>query len=191
MRLFVAVDVDDEVRAVVERRVAPLRDDERMSWTRPDGWHLTLAFLGTVPDDRVDGVVAAVTAAVAGSGVVAPVRLTSGTVSTLRRRTLVVDVADEPPGALARLGDAIQHALVDADLPVEVRPVVPHLTLARARDRGRQRGRGTIPLDLVRGLVVPSVSWSVAAVQVVQSVLGRGPATYVPVATIPLGASAA
>jgi RNA 2',3'-cyclic 3'-phosphodiesterase len=189
VRLFVAVDVDDEVRAAIEPRVAPLRDDERMSWTRPDGWHLTLAFLGTVPEDRIDEVVAAVAAAVTAWGVAAPVRLTSGTVSTLRRRTLVVDVIDDPPGALAGLGGAIQQALVDADLPVEVRPVVPHLTLARARDRGRERGRGTIPPEVVHGLVVPSVTWSVAAVRVVQSVLGRGPATYVPVATVPLAAS--
>src|SRR5438552_2020131 len=55
MRLFVAVDMPDVVKDALEREVvAPLRaavDGAR--WTRPDGRHLTLKFLGEVGDDRV------------------------------------------------------------------------------------------------------------------------------------------
>src|SRR5919206_1242895 len=47
LRLFVAVDIPDDVQAVVADAVAPLRDrlwDAR--WTPPANWHVTLKFLG-------------------------------------------------------------------------------------------------------------------------------------------------
>ena len=56
MRLFVAVPVPDAVRDHVLDAVGDLRGDERLAWTRPDGWHATLAFVGEVEDaDAVVG----------------------------------------------------------------------------------------------------------------------------------------
>lgn len=84
MRLFVALPVSEEAREHVRRAVEPLWRDDRLAWTRPDGWHVTLAFLGEVEDDP---------AAVADVGEVVgpvasrhpPVTLTSGEVSVLGR----------------------------------------------------------------------------------------------------------
>lgn len=55
MRLFVACDLPDHVKQLIARTVLPLH--ERMqgfSWTTRDQWHITLAFLGEVEDEKVD-----------------------------------------------------------------------------------------------------------------------------------------
>src|SRR5579875_3292372 len=62
MRCFVAVDLAPGVRAVLARtqealrRAAPRAD---VRWTRPEGLHVTLKFLGEVPEARCAEVAAA------------------------------------------------------------------------------------------------------------------------------------
>ncbi|HYG67848.1 MAG TPA: 2'-5' RNA ligase family protein, partial [Anaeromyxobacteraceae bacterium] len=69
-RLFVAISPPDPVR----RRLAALVADLKRSagraggdvrWIPPENVHLTLQFLGAVPDERVEDVKAAVSAAAA------------------------------------------------------------------------------------------------------------------------------
>lgn len=182
MRLFVALPVAEDARARIRDAVAPRRDDDRVAWTRPDGWHLTLAFLGDVADDRLADVAAAVEAGVAGAGT-GPVALATGRVVRLGRGALGVEVVDDPPGAAAGLGEAVQHALADADLPVQHRAVRPHLTL------GRARRRRPVPGELADAIEVPATGWTADRVEVVESVLGRGPAAYRPVADVALAGS--
>lgn len=186
-RLFVALPVAPEVRVAVEEAVAPVRAvDDRVAWTRPDGWHVTLAFLGTVPAADVDEVVhvcaAAVTAVVAGGalGDLATVRLRVGGPGTFGDRVAWLRVDDEPVGAVAALGSAVQEALAAADLPVDRKPVRPHLTLAR--------GRRHLPAGFVDRLPTVDAAWSADRAVVVESILGRGPARYEDVASLPFGA---
>ncbi|MGH2759087.1 MAG: RNA 2',3'-cyclic phosphodiesterase, partial [Actinomycetota bacterium] len=65
MRLFVAVDVAQSLKDAIEDEVVgALRDRvEGARWTRPEGRHLTLKFLGSVPDERTGEVSDAVRAA--------------------------------------------------------------------------------------------------------------------------------
>ena len=179
MRLFVALPVPDEARDDVLDAVADLRRDDRLSWTRPDGWHATLAFVGEVDDP--DAVVGAARTAVATAGV-GPVALTTVGVETLARRTaLALRLADEPAGAVERLGTAVQDALRDAGFDVARRRVRPHLTL------GRARRRRPVPAEVLDAVDVPPVTWTVTHLEVVRSLLGDGPATYRAVAQVDLG----
>jgi 2'-5' RNA ligase len=50
-RCFVAVPISDELRALLADYVAEMRQLPRADswrWTHPDGWHITLAFLGSI-----------------------------------------------------------------------------------------------------------------------------------------------
>lgn len=180
MRLFVALTVPATVRHEVVAALGGLPDDDRLAWTRPDGWHATLAFLGDVEDADTDAVARAVASGVA-EAATGPVAVTVGTPRTLARgRALVLTLRDEPDGALARLGEAIQHAVDDAGIPVQHRAVRPHLTLARSR------GRRRVPDEVLHAVAVPALGWTVDAVAVVASVRGAGPAHYPTRATVPL-----
>lgn len=187
-RLFVALPVDAGVVARLDAAVAPVRQEfDRASWTRPSGWHVTLAFLGEVPDHRVDTVADVVRDAVAefraswlADG---PLRLVLGEPGTFGDRVAHVRVGDEPSGAVAALGEAVQQALAGAGLPVERKPVRPHLTLARGRGRGRR-----LPAGLVERLPTVTAAWTVDAVEVVQSILSGGPARYEAVASLDVSA---
>jgi 2'-5' RNA ligase len=186
-RLFVALPVALDVRGAVEDAVAPIRTGEdRVAWTRPDGWHVTLAFLGSVELARVDEVVqvcgAAVRSAAAGAMGGAPVvRLEVGAPGAFSDRVAWLLVDDEPAGAVAALGSAVQEALAAASLPVDRKAVRPHLTVARGRRR--------LPGGFVDRLPTVEATWTVDRAVVIESVLGKGPARYEEVASLPFAAS--
>lgn len=179
MRLFVALGVDEEVATDLLAATGPWRAGERAEaegwrWTRPEGWHVTLAFLGEVDDDLVDDVARTAGAAARGTGAVT---LTLDGTGHFRRRVLHVAVRDRPAGAVARLGGAVQEALATASLPVQQREVTPHLTLARAR----RRARPSVP-----ELEVPQRSWRVAEARLYASHLHPQGARYEVLERLPL-----
>ena len=182
MRLFLALDVPPSVRDALEAAVAPLREArDGLSWTRAENWHVTLAFLGEVAPGP-DPVVAAVEGEVATAS---PIGLRLDGAGRFGRRILWMGVADDPPGAVAALGERLQQALAAQDLPVDRKPVRPHLTLARVRGRGR----GAVTPALVDDVPVAPGSWTASTVEVVASHLGAGGARYEVVASVPLPAS--
>ena len=180
MRLFVALPVDEEVREGLRAATEPWRSGEhpdadgRWRWARPEGWHVTLAFLGQVADERAGEVAEVVGPAVAGTGAV---RLALDDLDHFGRRVLHVALADDPPGAVSRLGEAVQQALARADLPVKQQQVVPHLTLARAR-----KGQRPDVLDLP----VPDAAWTVDQAMVYVSHLHPKGARYEVLGRLPL-----
>lgn len=170
-RLFVALPVPDHVRVLVQAAAAPAREAAPdLTWTRPEGWHLTLAFLGDVAEGRVAEVERAV-GQVAADG--DPLRCELAGADRFDGRVLFLAVADDPSGAIAGLGEAIQGAVEDAGLPVRRKPVRPHLTLARASRSG------TTVTDQVAAAVAPvAAEWDADEVALVRSHLGGGPARY-------------
>jgi RNA 2',3'-cyclic 3'-phosphodiesterase len=183
-RRFVALRIAPELRETLEPRLAALRDAHpELSWTDPQGWHVTLAFIGELPDERAAAVVDAVRAAVVpGSG---PRTVEVGGGARLGG-ALVLRVGDAPVGWVAELGARIQRRLEEAGLPVQVRELRPHLTLARAR-RGRR-----IPDELIAEVdaVVADAPYALAfaphAVGVWTSHPRQGPARYEVEAEVPL-----
>jgi RNA 2',3'-cyclic 3'-phosphodiesterase len=191
-RLFVAVDVPAEVR----RRLRPVQDAllaaaPELRPTRPEGWHLTLAFLGQVAEARVGEVVEVLgeVLGVAGREGGGTVGCSLGSPGRFGSGVVWVGVDDDPPGRLATLGGGIQDSLDARGLPVTRQPVRPHVTLARGgRGRPVRAGHLAVVADaLARGSDDgDTVSWEVREVQLWRSHLGRGPARYEIVARAPL-----
>ncbi len=178
-RLFVALPVPASVRASL---VAALErssvDDRRLRRTRPERWHVTLAFLGDTPLERLPDVAAVVASALRRRPL--PDELRLGSPGRFGDHTLWVGVDESPPGSLRRLGADIQAGLADADLPVTQRTVTPHITLARARRRGRVSRTDVEALGHL-----PTIPWQPLGVEVWQAHLGDGPARYSTEASIP------
>ena len=129
LRLFVALDLPDEIRAAL----AALEVDEDV-WRRvdPAALHVTLAFLGSRPPEDVD-VIAPVLAAEAEAP---PLAL--GDVLLLpprRARVLTVELHD-PAHALRALQRRVSAGLQAAGVyEPETRPYRAHVTIARLRPR--------------------------------------------------------
>jgi 2'-5' RNA ligase len=181
MSLFVAVFPPEPVRVDLERRLAGLRvtaaaaGGRRVRRTPPGKWHVTLAFLGELPDARVADVEDAVGRAVQTPR--SPVVRLAGGGSFGRGRSAVLWVG--VAGDLAGLGDLhqdLRQSLEGAGLPSEDRPFTPHLTVAYPGEKFEPSHLRADRDDLA-GYAGPE--WRVDEVVLVRSRAG----TYEPVRT--------
>ncbi len=139
-RLFVALEPPEPVRrrlaaiAVELRRDAGRAGDE-IRWVAPENVHLTLQFLGAVPEERVPDVEAVLRDAAAGARPLAlEVRGAGGFPNARRPRVLWAGLTGDI-APLAALAAEVGRRLAPLGFPPEERPFSPHLTLGRARDR--------------------------------------------------------
>jgi len=135
-RLFVALELGPAMTDVAMNAIETLRPTAPdAKWARRDALHLTLVFLGAVPDDSVGDVANAV-AVGASSSPRLRLRLSGAGSFGPGARPRVLWLGFE--GDLDRLSE-LQRDLTDLLIPEadrEARPYRPHLTLARARGTG-------------------------------------------------------
>ena len=135
-RTFVALPIPDTQRSRLERLQARLAPDHPGTrWVTPDQFHVTLAFLGDVPDLDLAPVCRAVAEAAAASR-----RLTLNLQSLgafpdpARARTVWVGLAPGPAlDELMALQAAIAAGVAAAGYPAEGDRFVPHVTLGRLK----------------------------------------------------------
>jgi 2'-5' RNA ligase len=191
-RLFVALDPPEPVRRRlaalgVDLRRAASRAADAVRWVPPENVHLTLQFLGAVPEERVADVEAAVRAA---ASVARPLSLEvrgAGGFPNARRPRVVWAGLGGDVAPLAALARDLGRRLAPLGFAPEERPFSPHLTLGRARD-----GRGAPGLAgaLARAAEADGTPWRVAEVVLVESHLSPGGPRYEVVARAPLGGPA-
>jgi 2'-5' RNA ligase len=129
VRLFVGLTPPGEVAEALRITTAGLRElAPDLRWTRPEQWHLTLAFLGEVVDDVVDELARELDRETARHP---PLSLALGGSGRFGHRVLWTGVQGDRDG-LRRLAASVRAAAHRSRLPVEHRPYHPHLTLARA-----------------------------------------------------------
>ena len=188
-RLFVALEPPEPVR----RRLGALAEDLRrgagragdeVRWVPPANVHLTLQFLGAVPEERVTAVEAALGEAAAESRPLSlSVRGVGGFPNARRPRVLWAGLeGDLAP--LAALVAGLGARLGKLGFPPEDRPFSPHLTLGRARD-----GHGAPGLAgaLARAGQAEAAPWRASELVLFESHLSpRGP-RYEAIARVALG----
>lgn len=180
MRLFVALTPPADVVEELATRVAALRELEpAVRWSRPEQWHLTLAFLGEVDDDTRAELSRRLGSA---AGRHPPLTLSFAGGGRFGHRVLWTRVHGERDG-LRRLADSVRAAARRSGLATEQRPYRPHLTLARAT--------GTADLRPLVDALAPyeGRSWTADELHLVHSHLGAGPggtALHEPIRSWPL-----
>lgn len=130
MRLFVAVDIPEDVRdaiAKLSHRLRPLSSSAR--WVRIEGAHVTLKFIGETSPDRAERI-RSVLSSVHTS---APIELLFAGLGFFPNphhpRVLWAGVTAGP--ALRELATSIEAQLEPLGVPRETRNFNPHITLAR------------------------------------------------------------
>lgn len=142
MRLFVAINLPDDVREAIVRAAEPLRRLALpVKWVDGAGIHLTLKFLGEVHADREAAVRAALEAACApAQPFQLPIEGFGAFPSPERARVVWVGCAAVPPLELLQHG--LETAFAPLGFAIEGRPFRPHLTLGRAKRAARAGVRG-------------------------------------------------
>ena len=186
MRLFVAISLPADLAAdASEILPASLLALRRV---KAENLHLTLAFLGQTPDERLADVTEAAREAAAP---VAPFTLAFGRAGRFpergRPRVAWLGISDGAPGVL-ELGQGVHAGLRRRDLRFDDRPLEPHLTLARVTDDASAAEAKTVGAALEE-LAVPTLRFQVTEIAVIQSVLSPKGPRYAALATVPLAHS--
>jgi RNA 2',3'-cyclic 3'-phosphodiesterase len=149
IRAFVAVELDLSLRQALGSIQAQLRNqlrrtlssDVRIQWVRPESIHLTLKFLGDIPEERVPDIHAVLIRVAGGHVRFAAQAEGLGVFPDARSpRVLWVGLTTRAD-ALTRLAADVETALDGIGFPPEGKPFHPHLTLARIKEQSRAVGR--------------------------------------------------
>lgn len=137
IRTFIAVDVADAVRQRAADLVVRLQvGGANVKWVDTHNMHLTLKFLGDIPDRQTADVCRAVTeAAREHSPFNITLRGAGAFPNASRPRTIWMGVA-HGAAELESLQKSIEKALAKLGYPKEARRFHPHLTLGRVRRGG-------------------------------------------------------
>ena len=131
-RLFVALTPPAPVRAVLAALAEPMPG---VSWTAPERLHVTLRFLGDVPEAGIAALREKLRA-IRVAAFLLPVEGVGAFPAAGPPRVLWVGVGAGHP-RLFQLRQRLDDALLAAGLNVELRTFHPHLTLARCREEAR------------------------------------------------------
>lgn len=139
MRAFIAIDLDEPIRARVEREIAHLEHGlgpAKAAWrfVRPASMHLTLRFLGNIDGIQRAGIEQALREIAASrSSIRLKFRGLGVFPSLLRPRVAWVGV-EEGSAELISVAGEISAGVEPLGFAPEARAFTPHLTIGRARD---------------------------------------------------------
>jgi 2'-5' RNA ligase len=173
-RLFFALWPDDATREALRRST---RDVMRHCGGKPvrlERYHITLAFLGNVPDEQFDAVVGA-----AGGVTLEPVTLTLDRYGYFPAAQVLWLGPAQTPHGLRALSRDLRAAMAGAGVSADTKPFNAHLTLAR-------KVRNEPDLAPPR-----PVAWPVGGFVLVESDTDPEGARYQVVASFPVGGASA
>ena len=168
MRLFIAVLLNDEVKIALQTLQEQIKPQAyKGSFTRPENFHLTLAFLGETPEDRVPAL-----RQIIKDSNFPPFGITfnrTGCFTHSRKELWWVGV-DPDDTALPQL-TSLHRQLIDRlekeSFPVDTRPFNAHITLGR-----EIRHSGPIVLDC------PKIKVAVGRISLMKSERSGGVLKY-------------
>jgi 2'-5' RNA ligase len=131
MRLFLALDIDDDIRERITLFVDGVRNfapDAR--WMQPESLHVTLKFIGEQPEAIVEKIKQAM-ATVSAASTQIHFRGYGFFPTSKSARVFWIGMASGPE--LVALAAAIDDTMPSLGIPKEDRPFSPHITLARGR----------------------------------------------------------
>lgn len=130
MRLFVGIALSHALTEELERLTARLRRaDDKLRWSSPDSWHLTLQFLGSTERDRYECLLARL------HEIHRPPLSICLDAPGIFERAGIFQIGIHPSEELTALERHVVAASSLCGVEPEKRPYHPHITLARSKDR--------------------------------------------------------
>ncbi|MDE3112926.1 MAG: RNA 2',3'-cyclic phosphodiesterase [Chloroflexota bacterium] len=174
-RLFVAVPIPTDVAVALARSLPA--EAPALRRVAPELLHVTLAFLGAVPEERVADAAAAVAQAVRGRRAFRVAFTGLGRFPEHGPPRLAwagTDAGRE----IEAVGGAVRHALEARDLPFDPKPLRPHVTLARVREGTPAGEAAAVGAALAAARLPRRLAFTADAVHLMESVLSRSGPRY-------------
>lgn len=192
-RLFIAVELNPEVRQAIGRIQAELKRQlppKAVRWTNPDGIHLTLKFLGDTSTDKTPAIVQGLAAAAAGFDPFLVQVAGFGCFPNLRQPRVLWVGVPQVPKPLAGVQRAVDLHMARLDYARDNRAFSPHLTLGRVNDRISAADGQALSAVLSRTQIGELGSVPVQEVVLFKSDLRPEGAIYTALARLPLASDA-
>jgi 2'-5' RNA ligase len=135
MRAFIAIDIPASIRDRIAELIEVLKPaGDNVRWSRADGVHVTLKFLGQVSEEKLPSL----------KKVLSGTRLREALTVAIQdagyfpneRRPRVIWLGIKAGPGLAALAELIERTVEPLGFPREDRPFSAHLTLGRLREPG-------------------------------------------------------
>ncbi len=179
VRAFVAVNISSALQdacAALLKRVQHL--PAQVKWVRPESIHITLKFLGNVPEAQLPQIKTALQQAIQGQKCF---ELTSngigGFPSLQRPRVIWVGLNNKTLAPLKSLQQRVEQELTKLGFEPENRPFTPHLTLGRVKS---SRNIQSV-VEVLQRHPFPTISFPVHEIILMRSELRRDGARYTPI----------
>jgi 2'-5' RNA ligase len=184
-RVFCAIEIPEPVRQNVLQHIASLKEavpDAKASWGRDANLHLTLKFLGEIPQSSVADISTAASRAVAGLEPFS-IRLEQTGVFPKQGQPRVLWIGLNDSGKLGELHARLEDESANVGFAKDSRPFHPHLTVARLRQPRHAR---TLAATHRESEFEPA-EIAVAELLVIRSELSSQGSKYTVVSRHPLG----
>jgi len=180
-RVFLAIDISDEIRQVAAARIRELRGRHpktRVSWVHPDNLHITIKFLG----ETEEGTIAKVKRGMAGVAAgLDPFEIGLSGAGQFAGRVLHYNLEDKA-GVVRELHKGVELLASGLGFTADRRPIRLHLTIARIRDN--RNAAELIQSHLKGG--APQGSFTVDCLQLYESRLSPEGSRYTVLEGFPL-----
>jgi 2'-5' RNA ligase len=188
MRTFIAVDFPPEIISKVAKIIEYFKTqtpEKAMKWVPVENLHLTVKFLGDVPEARLEQVENIISGSLKG---IPPFKVEVGGLgihpNKHKPRVIWLNIACEQ--TLMDIHQNLNHALADAGIEPDNRVYSPHLTIARIRDQTVKETRQGIGRTLAEFKVDKLGEVTINEVILYKSELTRAAPVYSPILRQPL-----
>ena len=156
MRLFIAVEIPDEIKKNIVELINGLKKVEAgIKWVEEKNLHITLKFLGSVEDKDLEKLISMVSKTVEDFGSFKVNFSGMGTFPEGKAPRVVWVGTTEGAEALVKLAGGLENSLSPAGFRSEQRAFKPHLTIGRIKavPAGRQEKKGVDKLRVRMALI--------------------------------------
>ena len=134
MRTFIAIELPNGIKNQIGQVQAPLKETKAfVSWVKPGNIHVTLKFLGEVPEEKIDQVFSATEKAVEGAKRFTMSLKGMGAFPDFRRPRVIWVGAGSGTEELSQIANKIEEEMEKIGFPREKRGFSPHFTIGRVK----------------------------------------------------------
>lgn len=178
LRLFIALELPNECVEFINNIQSQLQAiSSDVKWVKPQNCHLTLKFLGDVPEETIAPIIPALEKSLENISSFSIETSGIGAFPSLQRPQILWLGADDHHNRLAQTANLIETTLLPFGIPNEDRTFSAHITLARFRASKKPR-----PLaGLVSSLTQKNLTIPVNQVILYRSILSAQGPDYSPI----------